>query len=105
MFTSVGPRWVRPGILLLLFSTILACGNRAPLVAGHPAGTDYTETVLPQFSKPIPPEVLGGTGIVTHPFLRPEIARCCHEFRGHRIGGRAIPHTGCDCNFHIEDTP
>jgi hypothetical protein len=91
---------VKLAIALSLFSTIHGCGNRSPLVEEDFRDTTYTGTGLPQFSKPIPPDVLGTTGIAAQPSLQVQIMRCCHEFRKNRIGGKPVPHTGCDCDLH-----
>lgn len=73
------------------------CGSKSPLVE-----EDFTDayggTRLPQFSKPVPPEVLGPAGII-QPALQVEVLRCCHELGGKQIGGKLIPPTGCDCSF------
>jgi hypothetical protein len=34
-----------------------------------------------------------------------QTAKFCREFRKNRIGGRIIPHTGCDADFHRPPAP
>ena len=92
MFKSILYRCVCFAIVIL----ILGCGGTSPVVENDSTNA-YVGTTLPQLSKPIPPEVLG-FGIID-PTWQIEIQRYCQELHKHRIGGKWLIPTGCDCDF------
>jgi hypothetical protein len=100
MFKSVLHPCIGFALIVWFASTLPGCGGESPVLE---EGDTNAGTAFPQFSKPIPPEVLISTQM-TQPVLPAQIIRCCHEWRGHRIGGKPVPMTGplgdadCDCD-------
>ena len=91
MFKSVLYQCLGFALIVWLTSTLPGCGGESSVVEGD-GGID-AGTAFPQFSKPIPPEVLISTQM-TQPILPAQMIRGCHEWRGHRIGGKPVPMMG-----------